>query len=136
MKHLLILLISITSVNYLFGDSQWDACLYGYNARGMLQDPDTHLYRRGIINLTTIKSIKSKYGNVNDRNAALWGYHYAGCSEQNKDGKYVYFGDSGYAVADLNQRNNGYYGWYIQPGCYPEATQGDGSVCSVISSPN
>ena len=134
MKHSLILLISIMSVNYLFGDSQWDACIYGYNARGMLQDSVTHVYRRGSINPARIESIKGKYGNVNDRNAALWGYHYAGCSEQNNDGNYQYFGDSGYAV--LNQLNNGDYGWYIQPGCEPEATQGNSTVCSVLFSAN
>ena len=140
MKHLLILLISITSVNYLFGGSQYNACIAGYKARNPVYDSNTGLYVRPLINTDTIQAITNLYNkNIDDQNAALWGYYYNGCSKDSNGT--VYIGECDYNVLNLQPdascgESNAQYGWYKQPGCWPEATQGASTVCSLLFTPS
>ena len=134
MKHLLILLISITSVNYLFGGAQYNACRAGYNLRGVGKYMNGVYYRPGI-DLVAVNNGKTDYNNVDDQNAFLWGYFYAGCSDQDgglgahRSGANTgWFADSGHSY--LGQQNDGANGWNLDPKCQPEATQGADPVCA------
>ena len=137
MKYLLILLLSTMSTNYLFGGPEFNACKTGYNARPPMMQQNG-LATRGGIDPAEVQNLKSLYTNIDEQNAALWGYYYAGCSDQDGNHRYGaytgWFAEQGYGV--LGQANNGAYGWVLNPNCWPEATQGDGAVCADKFSPS
>jgi hypothetical protein len=132
------------------GNAQYKACIRGYNARSPILQQNG-LFVRPAIDTNMIEIIKEYYPKNSPKapdaswsnkwrisntmqDAALWGYFYAGCSDQNggegahRSGANTgWFGEKGYGV--LGQQQNGEYGWNHQPGCWPQATQGNGAVC-------
>jgi hypothetical protein len=150
MKYLLILLTSFTVVNHLLAaqnedrqqkitadwnivgqkgslgeNARYNACVRGYNLRyPMLQQnglyPDASW------------STKWRVSNSME-DAALFGYIYAGCSNQRGDHRVgPYFGwlKEKDAPSVYGMISNGEYGWNHDAGCWPQATQGPWPVCS------
>jgi hypothetical protein len=130
-------------------NARYNACVRGYNLRyPMLQQ--NGLYVRGPIDQDKIDTIKQYYPknylkapdaswstkwrvSNSMEDAALFGYIYAGCSNQRGDHRVgPYFGwlKEKDAPSVYGMISNGEYGWNHDAGCWPQATQGPWPVCS------
>lgn len=139
-------------------NAEFKACLRGYNLRPPFspRPGDSNVGNiRGDVNPRAIESIKQYYPNNYPaapdanwpikwqfsnqmQNAALYGYLYAGCSNQRGHRNIRPFcgwlsekGYHGPAMLGCDPMvSSGEYGWKHDPGCMPGATDGNYHVCA------